>query len=317
MLDNKLIIENEVFIKAKFNLAGTLTIPNNPKPTKLPAVLLIAGSGKMDRDVNAPQIKTNIFKLLSKFFVEQGIISLRYDKRGCGKSAGDYNSAGFSDFIEDARSAFEYLKSHELVDEERVFILGHSEGAFIAPAVNDLSPAAGLILLCGCIDSGKDLLPVQPQKVADEIRMLKGIKGRLLCFLKLDKFIVWQFKRTQMQSLATSMPVIKIFGLFKFNAKWLREFYHFNVKDYLASIKCPTLVVGAGKDIQVEPEAAHKIAQEIDAASSLIVANMNHLLLNYSGTHTFLECAKQYRESVKDLLSPDLLRELKDWMSQY
>lgn len=255
--------------------------------------------------------------MLSEFFAEQGVTSLRYDKRGCGKSTGDYYQAGFSDFIEDAKTTLEYLKSHESVDKERIIVLGHSEGAFLAPAVNDVFPCAGLILLCGGIDSGKDLLPIQPQKIADEIRQLNGFKGKLLRFLRVDKFIIWQFTRVQKQSLTSKKSVIRVFGLFKFNAKWLREFYHFNVKKYLSSIICPTLVVGAGQDIQIAPENAERIAEAITQANSVIIPNMNHLLRNCSGAHSLLESGKHYRKSVKEPLSSELLRELTNWLREF
>lgn len=151
--------------------------------------MLIAGSGKVDRDVNVPQIQTNIFKHLSDFFAQRGIISLRYDKRGCSESTGSYNEAGISDYIDDAVTALRRLKSHDLVDPDKVMILGHSEGAFIAPAVYARETVNGLILLCGGIKSGRELLPMQPQQLAREIQMLAGIKGYLFRLFRVDKFV--------------------------------------------------------------------------------------------------------------------------------
>ena len=305
--------ENRLHISGQYKIGATLCAPSAASGQKYPAVLFIAGSGRVDRDVNIPQLKTDIFKQLADFFSQNGIISLRYDKRGCGESEGDYNAAGISDYIEDATAALRYLKSLEFVDSNKIMILGHSEGAFIAPAVYAKEPVNGLILLCGGADPGRILLPVQPQKLADEIRLKKGLKGTILRLLCLDKFILWQFKRTLNRTLSSNEDIIKIFGLVKFNAKWLREFYHFNISDYLADIDCPTLVIGGEKDIQSNPKDAARIAKAIDKSDAIIIENMNHLLREFKGVPTFLDCLKQYKQSVKQPLSQALLDELRNW----
>ncbi|NQY42294.1 MAG: alpha/beta hydrolase [Legionellales bacterium] len=317
MLSNEHFTEEKIYIQGKNKIGATLCKPSNPLGSKYPAVLLIAGSGKADRNVNMPQIKTNIFKYLSVFFAKAGIISLRYDKRGCGESGGDYNEAGISDYIDDAVDALKYLKNHELVNQDRILILGHSEGAFIAPAVYNKENATGLILLCGGIRPGNELIHTQPNQLAKEIQELRGGKGFLLRLFHIDKLILWQFNRVLKRSLSTTEPCIKIFGLIKFNAKWLREFYFFKVKDYLINIKCSILVIGGEKDIQSDPNDAIQIAQIISGKSEAhIINNMNHLLRNFSGVHNLLSCQSQYKESVKNPLCNNLLDTINNWLKK-
>lgn len=312
----KVFTEERISISGKYNIGATLFKPSSPSKAKYPAVLLIAGSGKVDRDVNIAQMKTNIFKYLAEFFAEKGIISLRYDKRGCGESSGDYNEAGISDYIDDAVSALRHLKSHDLVDPGKVIILGHSEGAFIAPAVYAQETANGLILLCGGIKPGRELLPMQPQQLAREIQSLNGVKGFLLRFFRIDKLVLWQFNRVLNQCISTTASVIKVFGLVKFNAKWLREFYNFNVRDYLPGVTCPTLVIGGEKDIQSNPNDATAIAREMPFAESHVIKDMNHLLRNYSGVHTLMACQWQYKQSVQEPLSRSLLDTIDEWLDK-
>ena len=307
-------VEEKISIPGKHAIGATLLKPSNPSGFKYPAVLLIAGSGKVDRDVNVPRIKTNIFKHLADFFATRGIISLRYDKRGCGENGGDYNEAGLSDYIADAVTALEYLKNQNLVDPTKILILGHSEGAIIAPAVYQQESSNGLILLCGCITPGREFLFKQPYQLAMEIQELGGIKGFLLRTLRTNKLVIWQFNRLLARCLSSTTSSIKILGLIRFNSKWLREFYNFNIQNYLPDVRCPTLVIGGEKDIQTDPNDAAQIARAMPTAESHVIKDMNHLLRSFSGIHTLLDCQWQYKQSVQDPISEKLLDTVKNWL---
>ena len=119
-------IENE---KAGISLAGTLIMPENGN--NFPALILIAGSGRNNRD----ETEMGHFLLLSDFLTRNGYAVLRCDKRGVGESEGDYGSATTFDFADDTRSAIRFLKGRLEIDHERIGLLGHSEGALIAPII--------------------------------------------------------------------------------------------------------------------------------------------------------------------------------------
>jgi alpha/beta superfamily hydrolase len=92
---------------AKIELAATLTIPPGKGP--FPAVLLIVGSGPHDRDETLMGHKP--FLVLADYLTRKGIVVLRADKRGVGKSAGDYSKAVMTDFAADAEAGGGYLKT--------------------------------------------------------------------------------------------------------------------------------------------------------------------------------------------------------------
>jgi hypothetical protein len=108
----------------KVSLSGTLTLPDSTGI--FPAIILIAGSGPNDRDETIFGHKP--FYLLSDYLTRNGFAVLRYDKRGVGKSTGDYSKATISDFVTDASNALEYLKSRKEIDSSKIGMLGHSEG---------------------------------------------------------------------------------------------------------------------------------------------------------------------------------------------
>jgi dipeptidyl aminopeptidase/acylaminoacyl peptidase len=116
---------------AGVTLAGTLTLPRSKKPS--PAVLLIAGSGPIDRDETVFGHKP--FLILADHLTKQGFAVLRVDKRGVGQSTGNYDLATSVEFAADALAGVEYLKTRKEVDAKRIGLIGHSEGGLIAPMV--------------------------------------------------------------------------------------------------------------------------------------------------------------------------------------
>ena len=87
-------------IQSQVKLAATLTRPVH-KSSTYPAVVIIGGTGKLNRDGNGFGFKMNIYKNLAENLTELGFVTLRYDKQGIGKSEGKANVVGVEDLIDD------------------------------------------------------------------------------------------------------------------------------------------------------------------------------------------------------------------------
>ena len=92
-------------------LAGALCLP--PGSGRVPCVLMLPASGPLDRDENFKGQRLNIFNAIAHHLASKGFASLRYDKRGCGQSTGDYFSAGYFDFVADAAAWHDWLHGHD------------------------------------------------------------------------------------------------------------------------------------------------------------------------------------------------------------
>ena len=114
---------------AKVDLAGTLTLPKGSGP--FPSVILIAGSGPHDRDESLAGHRP--FLIIADALTRRDIAVLRYDKRGIGGSTGSVDNSTTLDFAGDTQAAINYLKSRKEIDVKKIGLLGHSEGAMIAP----------------------------------------------------------------------------------------------------------------------------------------------------------------------------------------
>ncbi|MFZ9404005.1 MAG: alpha/beta hydrolase, partial [Sediminibacterium sp.] len=160
------------FVDLKTNtgsLYGTLLIPNTVKE-KVPVVLIIAGSGPTDRDGNNAMMKNNSLKMLAESLANNGIASLRYDKRGIGESKAALISEAnlsFEDLIQDAQQWVQILKENKKFS--KIIIIGHSEGSLIG--MNAAKNANGFISLAGAGRSAdlilKEQLGAQPKQVQD------------------------------------------------------------------------------------------------------------------------------------------------------
>ena len=139
---------------AGVTLAGTLTTPKGKGP--FPAVVLITGSGALDRDETMYGHKP--FLLLADQLTRRGIAVLRVDDRGVGGSTGDTDTATTEDFAGDVLAGVAFLKMRPEVDPAQLGLLGHSEGGIIAPMVAVRSQdVAFLVLLAGTGVDGEEL----------------------------------------------------------------------------------------------------------------------------------------------------------------
>lgn len=305
----------EVSIDGEYVLSGTLTIPD-VEDSKFPAVLIIAGSGDADRDGNMPGMPMNIYKELAQYLTSKGFATLRYDKRGTHKSEGDYYATGFYDLIEDAAQCVKFLKNHANINEKKVFILGHSEGALIAPVVQKIEPVSGLILLAGAAVPAIELLKRQNEMVFKELYGTKGFINGLLRILKVPERSRKKNEKIYKMIDESDQDIMNIQGL-KINAKWMRELRKFNVCDYLKEVTSPVLAITGEKDIQVPPEHAKQIAELVKGEAEWhVIPNMNHVFRIYDGQHTMLGLMKEYVTLLNQPIAGELLEIIEAWLNK-
>ncbi|MFD6282065.1 alpha/beta hydrolase family protein, partial [Streptomyces sp. NPDC060209] len=136
------------------SLAGTLTLPAGPGPH--PAVLLLHGSGPLDRDGNTPKLTMNLGRPVAETLAARGIATLRYDRRGAGANLGDWRAAGFTDNRRDAAAALLALAGRSDIRADAVGVVGHSEGSLHAMALAARTDIRAVVLLAGFAGLGEE-----------------------------------------------------------------------------------------------------------------------------------------------------------------
>jgi len=300
--------EHEIRFKSgEIDLAGTLALPSSNGP--FPAVLFITGSGPIDRNENHKKLHLNIFDDISHYLAENGIASLRYDKRGTGDSQGDYWKTGFYDNSQDALAALQYLKLQNNIQKENIFILGHSEGALQAMRLTGAgTEVAGIILLAGGAQSGEAILKWQAIQIA---KGLKGINGWFIKILHID---ISKAQQKQIDRIKKSkQDYFRSQLVAKINAKWFREFMDYNPAEDLQRITVPVLAINGSKDIQIDSSDLDRMANLIKAPfEPHLIPNMTHLLRIEEGDAAI----SKYKKELKKPLEPMVLEIVLQWMQR-
>jgi dienelactone hydrolase len=153
-------------------LPGTLALPKGEAPAKgWPAIVLVHGSGAHDRDETIGPNRP--FLDIARGLAAQGVAVLRYEKRSKARPQ-DYAGGNVTidnETTDDAVTAVEALRKVPGIDPSRVFVLGHSQGAMMAPriaahAAQAGAPVAGIVLMAAPSRKLLDILIEQQRRLA-------------------------------------------------------------------------------------------------------------------------------------------------------
>ncbi|WP_270341580.1 alpha/beta hydrolase family protein [Bacillus mobilis] len=306
--------EYEVAINSEFILHGTITKPK--VDGKYAAVVIIAGSGEIDRDGMIVPLKlaSNIYKDLAHVLARLGVVTLRFDKRGVGKSGGEFLKTGMWDLVSDIESTITYLKEQPFVDPGNIILAGHSEGCMLATVVNARTQVNGLILLTGAAESLEEATKRQREIIYKELKEQKGIKGKLMRLLNIEKRGEKQAQKATEKMINSKKDIVKI-GFKPMNAKWYREHFQHDIYKDLQQVTCPVLAIAGDKDFQANPEKAKRIGDYVQGDSEVhVIKNMDHTLKYFEGDFKALQFKKIYTESADKSLHPELEGIIVNWM---
>jgi dienelactone hydrolase len=248
-----------------WKLPGTLTIPTGDGP--FPAVVLLAGSGPNDRDESVGA--NHIFKDLAEGLSSRGIVVLRYDKRTYAYKTLDPQKVTVEEeVIDDGVAAVNLLRGRREVARDRIFVLGHSLGAMLAPEVaKKASPIAGVVMLAPL---GRKL----PAVIVQQMRYLGQASPEELALLE----------RQANEISAHKMPPAQFF----FGAP-ASYYYDLDARNEVAvarSLDLPILILHGGRDYQVIDEDIRNWQTGLKGDAKVKVESfpsLNHLFIAGTG----------------------------------
>ncbi|GAA2672775.1 MULTISPECIES: alpha/beta hydrolase [Streptomyces] len=284
------------------SLAGTLSLPAGPGPH--PAVLLLHGSGPLDREGNTPRLPLNLGRPLADALAAAGVAALRYDRRGAGSTPGVWEESGFTDNRRDASAALRALAAHPDIRPDAVGVVGHSEGALHAMTLAARQEVAAVVLLAGFARGGEAAFRWQAASVFGgmpaPVRLLRRPLGAL------GERVLARVKRTR-------TDVARIAGL-RVNARWMREMLVHDTRDDLAAVPAavPVLAVTGDKDVQVPPADLDEIRRLVPGGHTEIhrVPELTHVLRRDTGRPTL----RSYRRLLREPVDPELLALVATWL---
>lgn len=220
-------------------LPGTLTMPAGEGP--FPAVLLVQGSGPVDRDGTVGPNRP--LRDIAHGLAERGVATLRYDKRTLVHPASAANPGfGVDDEVtHDAVAAVAVLRASAGVDPDQVFVFGHSLGAMLTPRiVQRADGAAGGIMLAASTRTLLDLIPGQIQRMGE----LQGADpGRTAASVKAIESAIARIRAGE-----DPPPIFSPLGV---PAAYWRTTEELDPIAEVRALQQPVLILHGGRDIQV------------------------------------------------------------------
>jgi uncharacterized protein len=312
--------------KAGISLAATLTLPRGAGP--FPAAILLAGSGPLDRDEADSGHRP--FLVLADHLTRAGIAVLRYDKRGIGKSAGDYEAATTADFAGDVEAALAFLKRRKEIDVRKIGIIGHSEGGIIGPMIaSRSSDVSWIVILAGPATKGEETLLLQSDLItraggmtSDQVaksldfdresyNLVRHEKDRMALENKLEELV-------QASGLGPAMaPAFLQQQIHWTSSPWFRYFVDYDPIPALRMTKCPVLVLSGEKDLQVPPKENLSLARKaLEDGGNKDFQVVELPGLNHHFQHCYMGLPAESR-AIEETFAPEALTTISAWIAKH
>ncbi len=272
-----------------YPLNGLLTLPEDLS-SPVPAVVMVHGSGPSNMDEKV--MKLTPFKDLAEGLAKHGIASLRYDKRtfAYARKMAKERPSVMTETIDDALLAIALLKKDPRIDPDRVFILGHSMGAMLAPRIDaEGGDVKGFVLMAGT--------PYRLEEVV--LRQLKqtgGSKSALKWIVGLE-FRYFAKKFASLYQMSDEEAKKKRFAG-NLSLFYFKEMGRRTAADYLMDTDKPALIMQGGRDFQVlaadDFERFRELLSDRENTVFKLYPALNHVFVN-AIYDDILKASKEYR----------------------
>lgn len=250
-----------------YQMDGILTLPNSNGDI-FPAVILVGGSGPTDMNSSVGQLEP--FKDIAQGLAKKGIASIRYNKRTLqyqSQIAANFNFTPQDEYIEDALSAIDFLWNDERIDNENIFLIGHSQGGQFAPVIaNQTDKLKGIIIMAGITSHILDLL-------MEQVLINYGQT-------QYNEYLPYYEVAINIQEPDTSKYNYAYFGAY-YNY-WL-EYNKIDFEEEL--LECvqghSVLIMQGGKDLQVYPKYYERYQELLPYSTEYLVSHVLYPELNH------------------------------------
>ena len=288
-------------------LAGTLLLPDESADGgggRHPNVLLLGSwlprdrDGKWDRGGHpswfapAADGERGLLARLAEALAAHGVASLRVDPRGCGASAGAWESAPLFTRIDDARDMLSAIRGHSQLDLRRTGMVGHGDGAALALSVAIGDPAVSALSLIG--PSARSWRDVLRRGVAERNRT--GTDRQHPVVAALDRWSEEIIERAERREARFDMP-IRGAGTVALGLAGVEQAIHTPPLALATMLHRSVALVHGADDAWADPEESVLLAEALTAGGN----EMSRRVVPRAG-HDLAEAA----DSVVDEIAGDL-----------
>lgn len=315
---------------SSIHFGATITVPDDKQ--QHPALILVSGTGKQDRDGTMAGHK--MFLTIADYLTRNGYAVLRVDDRGTGETTGKYEDATTADFATDILTGISYLKTRK--DIGKIGVIGHSEGgaaAYMAAAQS--KDITVVISLAGLATTGLKALKQQNEAIIFSAPIVQQTKDRYNSVnnMLFDTAYAFASSPDMEQHIRNAYAVWKVSDdakmkregskepgkghfffplesyLLQATGVWYRYHIGFDPVSYLKKVEVPLLAINGDKDIMVNAdENLGNYKKYVTHTTTIVAPGLNHLFQHC------VTCTMQEPSSLKEDFAPEVLSQMKEWL---
>lgn len=277
--------EVDVVVSKDEIIKGKLTLPNSAKTQKVPAVVLVHGSGPNDKDETI--FKSKPFRDIAYGLASNDIAVLRYDKRTFADKNIDVKTITMNEeTVYDAVAAVELLNEKYNDKISKIYVLGHSQGGYMLPRIAKKTNAAkGFISLAGPARPLEELIEEQIEYILYLPENNLTEEQKQTNREKMEEIKV-ACKRVKNKDYNINTPNDSLpFGI---GAKYWEDLIDYNPVTEFQSEKRPMLFIQGGRDYQVTEKDFNLWKNKLNKPKNkfLLFNDLNHLMQKGEGIAT-------------------------------
>ncbi|MCK0130799.1 alpha/beta hydrolase [Flavobacteriaceae bacterium F08102] len=240
-------------------LKGTLLAPQNER--NVPLVILVPGSGAVDRDGNIGPMKLENLKNLAHGLASRHIATFRYDKRvltAVNKEGFKESEMSFDDFVLDATSVVRFFRKEKKY--KKIIIAGHSQGSLVGM----LAATDGVDAFISIAGAGRPIDQVISDQVMAQSPLFKDDLAKTFAIISAGN-IDENFNPLLTSIFRTSVQ------------PFLRSWMKYDPCKALEKLNIPVLLIQGTNDIQVDVIEAELLFKAKPTATLILIEHMNHV----------------------------------------
>ena len=272
-------LATEVKTRDGWTLGANIAFGDTSKSNS-PLVILVHGSGPNDRDETIGPNKP--FRDLAQGLAQQGIVSIRYDKRTFAyqfdaKLMGDSLTL-YEETINDAIDAVALAKQFTFIDTTRIYIIGHSQGAMCAPKIAELCPKLkGIVMIAAPVTNLVDVLTQQAEYMALLNDTISNAEQMQINSIK------WLADKIKSPTLSNKTPKAMLMGA---SFKYWKSILNYDQLATAKKLTLPILILSGERDFQVLPKEFKEWQKQLGGYKNVSLKSypkLNHLFLEGEG----------------------------------
>ncbi len=277
------------FLSAGLRLHGVLGVPDGLRPAERRAAFLVLhgfGSNSESPTVLAPT------RLLS----ELGFVTLRFDMRGCGNSAGEFGRVICLEQVEDLGNALDFLSRHPAVDPDRIGAIGSSFGGAVAVYAGGTNPRLAAVVSNGGWGHGERKFRGQhptPEawakftKMLEDGRAYRARTGKSLMVPRYDIVPIPDHVRQNLERQKVGMLAPNSVEMFP--AETAQSMFDFRAEEVVGNIAPrPLLLIHAANNSVTPTEQSIEMFKRAGQPSELhLFSGLDHFLFAENSTRVW------------------------------